>query len=1025
MDSNPRIIRGAGTSKQTSSSRPPLPRKDVPTAPSLAPPVLKDVVIFKGPASPPPMPPAANVAFPEARHRSEKRYGRSKHDVGDHVDPLSQMKQFNEGKIPQNVPVADPMPDNVLHTGMITEGSLIAASAVMLRSRVSSQRSGALDRLLDLKDVATELADSNETCAAQFILALRLALDSPGPSLQSDVIKLIERLTERRNELEWQHLLESTSEQGFVLPVQSWLSEKTLFGVGECLFVQSADPTAPMPTSNPWEAIESIHELASVAKCEISDCFARTQYGGRLLYLLTNPTECVPWVPAAILRIFCSLSASRTAAEALSAIPDLMETLIKIAAPELSSPDILQLSELALLVILNLAKANAEVPQILKELGAFQKAQAIVTVTAEYCTSNDINNNDNRHLRNNLGAALRLLRVGVLTQHCSRHCVPGLFSSISLLVRSNVEEAIRMVEAHALVYGLNEITDGKQMVGLLDFVLNDCLDIFTDIHKQGRCEENMAILSSLMNVLRVGVQCVPLAVTGVQQITGIIKRILEVSIPELLPFEKAYVFTGSSKSRENAVRWPLLTDDIKKEISVSHYLTTLVKFCIACFSLQSPIVKTSITQVAEKLLQCGSNFIPEDSLSSQSQEHATLSKADSRIHSSMLRSFTTLLVQLAALKQLCASESDSPSIPLLFNLSLFILPSDFECFSIILDVIMTSDRYPKLRKYFSGTFKELVGERDGLYLRFNPGRLEPQLEWPFVITADVPELNREGRMLTVNTDYGISKETIEEWGKWLSAIVGADTFLKFVDWRELVLRCISCFATASEESSVLQDVVAPFLSFVIQNRHVDQTKTTTDKTKWELRMQESPYQILKRILNSYEADYSGNALYSAACLLFLDGSFPKEFPAAVMQLASTPQLCHTLGTSLRVGKSLYLGSIVNYLGDEDPSSEEVYIAARILAARGLNPTNMIHLRCLHQITSYVFEDDNSLSFTADEILRLLPSEVLQHVIQHDCSLVNNIVVDNDSLVSSCKADQATIVARTESIGSLNLPAFSK
>ena len=1030
MEGNPKIIRGAGTSYQTSSSqsvRPPAVPKNMPTTPSLvASPILKEMVILKGPSSPPPMPAAVNVGFPEARHRSEKRYGKSKVSSGiQHVDPLSQMKDFNEGRVPQHVPVADPLPDNVLHTGMIKEGSLIAASAVMLRSRVSSQRSGALDRLLDMKDVDVELADSDETCAAQFILALRLALDSPGISLQSDVIKLIERLTDRRNELEWQHLLESISEEGFVTPVQSWMSEKTLFGVGHCQFVQSADPTAPMPTSNPWEAIESIHELASVAKCEITDCFARTQYGGRLLYLLTNPTDCVPWVPAAILRILCNLSVSRTAAEALSAIPDLMETLLKIAVPELTKTDVLQLSEQAILVLLNLSRANIEIPQILKELGAFRKAQAIIINTAEYCTRHDIHNDSNSPLMRNLNASMKLLRVGILTQQCSRHCVPGLFGSISVLVRSYLPDAIRLVEAHASVYGFNEITDGKQMVGLLDFALNDCVDLFIEVKKRELTKENIVFLSSVVNILRLGIVCVPLAVSGIQQISEIIGAVTEANIPKMNSTNVVFTFESNPKSRVNAVRWPNTCDETTaKELSICYYVTCLFKFSKMCFSLQSPVVKAAITPLIENLLRIDTSLlVSDDNLSTQAQDHAILPKSDSRIHSSITRSSVALLVEIELMKK-TFSDAKELNIPLLFNLTLFMQPCDFETFSSILSIIVDSECYPTLHKYFTGTFKKLHQERDGLYQRYNPGRLEPQLEWPFVITADVPEISIEGRMLTVSTEHGINKETVEEWGKWLSTLVESNTFLKYVDWRELVLRCISCFATASEESSVLQDVVAPFLSFAIKNRHVDKTKTQSEKITWELRMQESPYQILKRILNSYEADYSGNPLYSAACLLFLDNSFPKEFPTAVMQLATTPQLCHTLGTSLAVGKSLYLGCIKNYLGNNEPSSEEVYQAGQILAARGLNPVNVIHFRCLHQLTSYVFEDDNSLSFTADDVLRLLPGDVLRYVASHDCSRVDDNLELN-SLIKSCEADEIVINSRKESISSLGLSTFKE
>eukprot|EP00754_Rhynchopus_humris_P017574 Rhum_TRINITY_DN14575_c20_g1::Rhum_TRINITY_DN14575_c20_g1_i1::g.99375::m.99375 len=477
----------------SSSTLPPQP----PTGPSaLHPPVLKRDVRIRDGGVPPPMPAAPCVAFPSAKHRSERRYvpgqGRRAAATRPPAQPAasSPAEQLDaaaaaaaaakpapsEGGATLDLTTSkDPMADKALEQEMLEDGSLVAAAAVLLRSRSAAERSQCIQRLLALGGAGLRRAvsESGETVAAQFVLALRLATDAATPAQQADAVRLVERLTERAEETRWFALLELVQWNGLATPLASWLEEKTLFGLGVCKLSQPVDPVQDVPTARLWDAAESVHELSSLARCDLFECLAKAQFGTRLRYLLANPDDATPWVPHAALAVLRNLSLSRACSEALAAAPRFIETLVGVASAEavvLEEPSAARLSTTALLVLNNLCKCSDEVAEIIKEVGGWQRAVAVVQTTVQSRLSvGPLDAVALAHVK----AALRLVRSGLFLRKVSKHCVTELFSALTALVREGCAEALGVLDAHGTVYSFSEVCEGQQVVGLIDFAVRD------------------------------------------------------------------------------------------------------------------------------------------------------------------------------------------------------------------------------------------------------------------------------------------------------------------------------------------------------------------------------------------------------------------------------------------------------------------------------------------------------------------------------------------------------------------------
>ena len=695
-----------------------LPPPQPPTGPSaLHPPVLKRDVRIRDGGVPPPMPAAPCVAFPSAKHRSERRYvpGQGRRAAAttrppaaspaEQLDAAAAAKPAaSEGGATLDLTTSkDPMADKALEQEMLEDGSLVAAAAVLLRSRSAAERSQCIQRLLGLGGAGLRRAvsESGETVAAQFVLALRLATDAATPAQQADAVRIVERLTDRAGETRWFALLELVQWNGLATPLASWLEEKTLFGLGVCKLSQPVDPVQDVPTARLWDAAESVHELSSLARCDLFECLAKAQFGTRLRYLLANPDDATPWVPHAALAILRNLSLSRACAEALAAAPRFIETLVGIASAEavvLEEPSAARLSTAALLVLNNLCKCSDEVAEIIKEVGGWQRAVAVVQTTVESRLSvGPLDAVALAHAK----AALRLVRSGLFLRKVSKHCVTELFSALTALVREGCTEALGVLDAHGTVYSFSEVCEGQQVVGLIDFAVRDLRGQVCDARfaarlagrggggdGDGDASEAAVFASLALNVMCHAVDVAPATAGAAADFEALFEALHKRLVPAALaalptgdsfsllltPFADLYRQEGGGggggeegKQREgeegagaveeemaaNATRWPPLRA-LEGRVCGAAVHSALLKLHTSALEARAtlPSVYAAVRpRLAALLLDGDSGYCaalraaaPAEKLTGACLAHSFLTKQHSRVHAAAVRPIVELAV---------------------------------------------------------------------------------------------------------------------------------------------------------------------------------------------------------------------------------------------------------------------------------------------------------------------------------------------------------------------------------------------
>ncbi|KAJ9460528.1 hypothetical protein DIPPA_25257 [Diplonema papillatum] len=1055
------IRREVKTAAATSGGSVPPSRPTAP--PATSPVVLQDQVKLRQTGvTPTPLPPSG-AGFPKAQHRSVRKYvPKAQRSAGpiasvtdgkaiaghtsttDPATSVDMLNKWNEGQVTDfnfDNAASDPLLDKALEDQMRDQDSIIAASAVLLRSRSVPQRSGCLARLLAWEGLAELLADTDATVAAQFILALRLALDAQNVVQQSDVISVVSLLTHRENEFAWHQLLEATSDDGLVPPLSSWYEERTLYGVGEAVVTQVSDPTQAVPTAQVWEPIESLHELSSVVKCDILESFAKTQYSTRLRYLLANPSDAVPWVPHTILTIFKHLSLSKTASAALSAAPSLIETLTNIITPcAAADASLAQVTEPALHTLNNLAKGSIEAARIISDVGAFASAVAIVQAIGE------VTHELTAWQLSVCQAALRLLRTSIFLNHSTADTVPNLFGSLCLLARLHVVEAILLIDAHCATHSLLSAKSGLQendplQVGFLDFAVRDCPAIAATLLEKVKAGDSASkskaflFASAATSLLAHAVRAMPVTVSLMENVSGAMHALavdgFEVERNGInFPLALCKDYDVSPKSRPSAPRWPELTDQEELRVARTRYHFVFLRLCSLVGDPSKKLVAalaSSARAFVSRVQGCVTPLVV--ALSKQSgnraYRHACLPKRDSRIHSSILKSEIELVVTLLCSEMFAADEKNvntTARAVILFNLTVYLQPTMGRLFTEILETVIEKPKAALLH-YLKGTYIEEplsflrlsisvtdpagtnqpqlndenpalqgrgVGGTPALYTSYRPGRLEPQVEWIFAPAADVPEDEAVGRMLRVKTRRPVTPAVLLQWAAWVSSLAsgyGNMTFLANVDWREAALRCAGVFASCSSHPSVSSSVyqgLTDFLKWTLRRRHEPHA------SNWTSRLGEPPLTALNRALHVYEHEAGGDATFSALCLVFLHPGFPENFSNAVLRVLAAPQLCHLAGTCFgaRSGDgdrvaSLFMG-LPLYLGNEFANDEQARDGCRMLSARGeVNPANVLHLRCVHQLAQYLFEDTGELSFTAADLLGVLSPSALRNVTLYD------------------------------------------
>eukprot|EP01063_Lacrimia_lanifica_P010656 TRINITY_DN17401_c0_g1_i1.p1 TRINITY_DN17401_c0_g1~~TRINITY_DN17401_c0_g1_i1.p1 ORF type:complete len:1119 (+),score=95.10 TRINITY_DN17401_c0_g1_i1:73-3429(+) len=1104
----------------------------VPDPADLRKPVLQESVKLRRPigAAPPPMPPARHQGgFPTAVHRGEKRYARRGAPACTEpaTSPRADTAQA-EGFYPRSCEALPdgPAPDAVaagagfgedgismsaMEKGMAndSDGKMLAVAAVALRSRSAPVRTGCLARLLAIppEDLRRHAAESDPIVAAQFLLAVRLALDSANPTHQADVLRVLDRLIDRANEVQWADLLDDTTPSAATTPLASWFDERTIFGLGVSSLDQPLNPVRNIPSASPWDPIQSVGELASVVKCDILEAVGRTQFAARLRWIYQNPRPEAPWMPDTVLRCLRHLTLSRIAGEAVAAAPQMIETLVEGvsaqagAAPLASSKAALSRSTVCLAVLANLVKVSDDVADVVRGCGGVSKASAVI-MTALLA---DTAPTDARsaHVR----AALRLVRYGVLAGAATRHTVPSLFPALYVLMRARVPGAAWVLAAHGQVHGFREAVDGRQQVGLIDFVLRDATTLLAAAPSShppaaGRVSRMMHD-AALFAVLQHALRAVPATAGMMDSMIAALRRVEAAVCGTTSPMARgAYaLFEDEDQGRltpdtlrPNATRWPGLTDAVAERVAFAAYHSAALALFMdaAGGALKMAAVESAAAQCLHCVLDHGEGMYNElrepryRGLATCAVRHAGQPKQHSRMHAAILRSTVSLAVTAAAAyvdrKGSDAVVNDGWDWRMLcLNLSLYIQPCDASAFGTILRVLFEG-HHPALYVYFTGSYESTgvaeaakapasksvrfqdheqtsaSGEpraKRGLMQRFAPGRLEPQIEWPFVVAVDADSSNGQrpaARMLKVTTAHGVTRQVLSDWGFWLGKVAAATSqlglkpYLTHVHWREAVLRTSSVLCDSDGSTRA---ALQPYLELILSSRAEDaqaleEQKRDADvghepnplvgpQAAWEKRLIEAPLQLAKRLLHAFESDGIGDELFTAVVLLLLEQGFPKAVRRAAAECLSVPQLAHLAGACFAGDTSpLFLG-VAAYLGkpgtdfDEAPNPNEDARTAAGVLCRGVNPQNVLHIRAVHQLADYLFDDpcEGSLAFLAEETFALLPPVALRSVTLYSAP-ADAVALDGymHAAVRDPASDPAA-AARVASVKTLSLQAFKE
>ena len=1002
---------------------------DIPTGPSsLYPAALKANITLRESGAPRPMPvanPDQPGGFPMAKHRSTRSYKRR--DVrtaasssspsfrGDTLaqrantttastpstDNASFMDKFASGALDAEMAKgqngdnqqidwnssSDPIADHAVVSAMVAseETNLIAAASVVLRSRSSLERAKVFERLTTLPKGALiqQLASSDPTVAAQFILALRLTLDSQNATQLADSIRILSALCERDNEKELFSVL-SESWNGLVVPLASWYEERTIFGLGVSSLTAPQDPTEGAPTAKLWDPLGSLQELASIVQCDVLEGIAKVQTCSRILFLLENPTLLpnTPWVEGVLLETLHSLSLSKRCAEVIAATPGLIERLVKMIDTETALGNDTTVG-IAITVLNNLAKVSSEVSSVIFENNAWVRVKNIVLA---------VSGTKGTKISPLLRSCFSFLRTGLLLKHCSSNLAADLFGIISMLCRNEFcYHALSVLDAHALTYTLRITLEGSQQVGLLDFALSDLPGIVETCLASPQKETAGLFISYAFSVMTHAVESAPSTVGMMERICTLFERSSADRIAT--PLFTYYNVPAAVNPLQNFVAPKLGKNCPKFGSEVLQEIPGVVAGLVHSnyLKLHSTGVELRFVGTAERtkglLKRYVDILIPttkDRTFCDQAQQHLQLSRQQARYRSALLRNAVELYVVFMHMTLRCGddvtpfSSSDRPSYETLFghtalNLSLLILPSDGVAFRLILSIFFDSSTTPltKLHNYFKGSFSIKPDTKDSLYLAFAPGRLEPQGEWIFLPVADASnDGNNEaaGRFLTVRTRGVVTEDVLREWGMWLVKVMGAEgSYAGLMDWREVVLRVGSVFAASS--SNLATTYLLGCLGSVVAGCATPSTGSLVST-----RLAEAPLQIAKRILHKLEAESGGDPVFCAYSLLLLHESFPEEVNVSAVNAFSSPHVAHCVGTAFGSDSStevLFIG-LKQYFGERELENDEAAFAyASMFGGRDANTANLLHLLAVHKLAGYVFEEDGTCAFPAERVLAAL------------------------------------------------------
>eukprot|EP01062_Namystynia_karyoxenos_P053771 TRINITY_DN4375_c0_g1_i1.p1 TRINITY_DN4375_c0_g1~~TRINITY_DN4375_c0_g1_i1.p1 ORF type:complete len:1143 (+),score=366.72 TRINITY_DN4375_c0_g1_i1:84-3431(+) len=1049
-------------------------------APGAAPPVLcEGVTLHHASACAPPPPPLRQPrhagGFPVARRRDPQQRGLAA--AGAPQQQQQQQQQPGPAPAGAAAPVTDPAqvsaaaglgladdPDGMLQSALdeLHHGDprrTLAAAAVLLRSRVAAQRGAALDALQAVEgpQLRRVLAEADPTLGAQFLSALRICIDQRTVLHQLQGVAVLRALLLRAEFDEWLEALEACDHAtlsvagpgwglGMQTPLRAWRDEVTMYGLGKARREAGAvaDPLFGVPEQELWEPAESVHQIASIVRCDLTEAVIKLDFLSRLRWLLLRADRGGgggPPVP--ILECLTTLaSGGAPAAAAAAQCPHLVE----VAAEQLSGA--------GAAAVEGAAPAAVGALQFLTAVarGGRGAAEAVCRCAArplERCA--DVVHVAARAQHGRLPerlcvAALRLLRVAVCyglqggAPLLAEEVIERLFASLVALARrpaARPHPGEWAASAAALqLLGAVAAARGLRQSGLADFAVRDAPVLLAaaagaaqqqGTHVPNACTAVMdycAAACALLCLLRPAEAASVGDTQSMVHAAQVLCSAAEGQHGPLLTLPNGLRLVGtphvpSPQAAAAVAAWPPCGGELRAAVSVAALGEALLRALLVLCEA-SPAAATAVQgrlvweQAAALAGACCAAVSPTAVMA-----HAALPKRESRVAAALRRAEVRLCA--AAWR---AAPADAPAAPprasvaaAALNLTLYLQPRDLGLWGELVELAAPPHRYPELHGYLARAPAPPSPRRRGLWMSYAPGRLEPQPEWVWLPIADTPAGTdlAPRRHVAVSTGSPPTPAVLQDWAAWLAEAQGAAAFPALADWRERALRVAGAVAAHSELFSAPASPLAALLAPICAEARAAAGGPAPDGAELAARLGEPPEEVVSRLLCAFTAAaMDGDATMSALILLFLHPAFPSALQRKVASCAAHPQHMGYLGgcfeedapAALNLGWRLYCGGEADTaeaveLAQSDALGAETDLEQLEAAADSPDPPlpaeepdegvgymeNVMYHRAVHRLSLFFFPSGGgALDYTARKPAALLCSRgaltVLRDVLRY-------------------------------------------
>eukprot|EP01065_Artemidia_motanka_P023338 TRINITY_DN27883_c0_g1_i1.p1 TRINITY_DN27883_c0_g1~~TRINITY_DN27883_c0_g1_i1.p1 ORF type:complete len:1124 (+),score=406.20 TRINITY_DN27883_c0_g1_i1:58-3372(+) len=949
---------------ESSAGRPPPPQP--PSEP--AKPVVQSAVQLRCRAGaappPPPLRRTAHGGFPVARHRSTGQSYTADGVPAPVVPP--ETTPIREDPPPDPAAAAElglsDDTDAVLQRAMdevsaAEDHRRLAAAAVLLRSRVGQQRAAAFDTLLSFgSGVRAAVAGLEPTVCAQLLCALRMAADQNTAQQQRQCVSVLASLLRSPSHAEWCDLLESCDNNtvgasccGVLAPLRAWRDETTLFGLG--VAGKSADdPLIGVPEQELWKTAESVHQLASVVSCDLTDAVVKLGFASRLRWMLLPANQGgAGALPADILAVLELIAAGGYGAcDALGRCPHLTDVVADSFTVS-GEGEWERVSVLSARVLTSVARAGG----VTAEAALLRpKAQPVARgVAVLHAAAHALNHGEPPRVSLCVAAA-RLLRVAALTVGSD---------SFPTEQADLVQAVMTLVRAPLIVRGDGGC--GSWRLGAAALQLLGVVDAWTEKARGFIFADVPQLLESAAE--RTASLTGADAVAALQYCAALVS--LYASLPPHLPADVAdtqhlvraarglcaalthgplqlprgvELDVAEAAGMAAAPEWPPCTAADRRRKSTAAFGEAALRGLLA-LQAASPAAAAAVrghpvwSLVRELSEAAEAAMTPEVAL-----EHAALPKQKSRIAAAARRAELGLAAAAWASDHSSDGIDDDPREGLAgaaLNATLLLQPRDRQLWPELLSYMMPA----QLQGYFLQAAALPAGSRS-LWQRFTPGRLEPQPEWVWLPMVD----GRAGtdlaprRHMAVTTRAPPSPDVLRAWAEWLGRVCEDKVcFVSHSDWRHRALWLAGGVAARFEVLSADPAPLLPLIRGVCRAARQHDADEDDGGRSLTLALGEPPNETVGRLLQACGAVGCEGGLIPALLLVFLHPAFPPAVHRRVSRAVAEERLMGTLGGCFADGGApaeLDLGWRV-YCGGAAADDSEGLLLASAPELRGAAP----------------------------------------------------------------------------------------